>query len=206
MRTVKFIDGGIVLKRKRSRLAAHVWVAAAAVLLCTGTYLADYLTGGDILLFNYIAASASLAGIALITVRMPGIVWLPVLGFACFTQYFGMMLNFYDRYRWYDLAMHGSSGVLLVLVGFYVYQLLTRRQGNGYPAYALPVVFSTLFSVAGAAVWEIYEFSVDSLLGLHTQLGSLYDTMTDIVAGSAGAAVGALVLFGILIGKRRLPR
>ena len=99
-----------------------------------------------------------------------------------------------------------TGGVLLVLVGFYVYQLLTRRQGNGYPAYALPVVFSTLFSVAGAAVWEIYEFSVDSLLGLHTQLGSLYDTMTDIVAGSAGAAVGALVLFGILIGKRRLPR
>ena len=46
------------------------------------------------------------------------------------------------------------------------------------------VVFSLLFAIACAGVWEIWEFSTDQIFGFTAQNNSLHDTMWDIICGT----------------------
>ena len=59
------------------------------------------------------------------------------------------------------------------------------------------------FSIAGAGIWEIYEFTADNLLGINMQ-GDNTNTMGDIISGT----LGALTWFGIrtLMHKRQQAR
>ena len=92
--------------------------------------------------------------------------------------------------------MHFSSGFLLVLVGNLLYRrLLSRAPKSASLPKLLPVLFSFFLSVAFAGLWEIYEFCGDFFFNLQAQGGSLLDTMTDIIAGSIGAVVGAFSLW-----------
>ena len=47
-----------------------------------------------------------------------------------------------------------------------------------------------MFSGAGAGIWEIFEFLADRIAGGQMQRG-MVDTVTDIIAGNAGALVYA---------------
>ena len=92
--------------------------------------------------------------------------------FTVMAQYFGSMLGGYHAISFYDLLLHFSSGILLILVGYLLYTALVRRYEIDSRAVLLPVLF----------------------FHLQAQGGSLTDTMTDIIAGSCGALIGAAFL------------
>lgn len=56
-------------------------------------------------------------------------------------------------------------------------------------------IFVILFATAAAGVWEIWEFTTDSLFGLTAQNNSLNDTMWDIICGTVVGLITAIPIY-----------
>lgn len=106
------------------------------------------------------------------------------------TQYLGSFLGFYTIFPWWDIALHLSSGILLVYSS-YVLVLIIDRKNSLYERGQIKLILliGLTVAIAGAALWEVFEFSADQLLGTNTQLGSLRDTMHDIICGIIGGSL-----------------
>lgn len=103
-------------------------------------------------------------------------------------NYLGNLNSFYDIIWWWDWALHFFSGLLLGFSGLIIIYSSSRGKNAGAsvtPAFA--AMFMFVFGVASGAVWEIFEFAMDSFFNLNMQLGSLVDTMSDIIADTAGS-------------------
>ena len=68
--------------------------------------------------------------------------------FTVMAQYFGSMLGGYHAISFYDLLLHFSSGILLILVGYLLYTALVRRYEIDSRAVLLPVLFSLFLAMA----------------------------------------------------------
>jgi uncharacterized membrane protein YjdF len=117
-----------------------------------------------------------------------------VLLFIFITMFLANEFGLYGVIPYLDKIEHLFSGVILCFVGLLMYMKMNNvgktTTRNPKPA----VWFSLFFAVAMAGVWEIFEFTTDSLFGLHSQNGSLIDTMTDIICGTVGAIATAFYL------------
>lgn len=102
--------------------------------------------------------------------------------------YLGHLNFFYDKIWWWDLAVHLYSGVIFGFSGLLVIYILNKDKNiNTYMTPAFIALFMFLFAVGSGTVWEIYEFMMDAIFNIGMQRGSLTDTMTDIIADTAGA-------------------
>ncbi len=122
------------------------------------------------------------------------------IGFVVAALWLGETRDFYGRFWWWDLALHTTSGVLLGILGFllvYVLNALPQLDMHLRPGFI--AFFAFCFAVAVGALWEIFEFAMDTLAGLNMQkpfLGApsgLTDTMWDLIVDSVGAFVLSLV-------------
>ena len=114
----------------------------------------------------------------------------------------GSALNLYHYLGFYDKFVHYTSGIVLAEGGLIlIHALAGRRHTPAEPL--LCRLFSMFFAIAGAGIWEIYEFTADNLLGINMQ-GDNTNTMGDIISGT----LGALTWFGIhtLMHKRQQAR
>ncbi len=123
--------------------------------------------------------------------------WYVVFIFGC--QWLGTYLRFYDKFIWWDVLLHFTSGFLLGYIGLVLlmsldpsYSLFKTKR------YIIIALFVFAFSVMGATIWEICEYTADQLLGTFTQLGSLKDTMEDIINGTVSAFLFALYTYMVL--------
>lgn len=108
------------------------------------------------------------------------------------TQWLGTYLRLYDSLIWWDIMLHFSSGILLGYVGILLLIWLDKDNLTaGNNKLIMIVLFSFLVSISGAVFWEIMEFLSDTFIGSNTQLGSLQDTMEDMIYGTIGAALFA---------------
>ncbi|MDJ0824378.1 MAG: hypothetical protein QNJ16_02630 [Rhodobacter sp.] len=118
------------------------------------------------------------------------------------TLFLGESFDFYERYWWWDIALHATSAVGFGLVGFVCIFLLFEGDRYAAPAWAM-AFFSWCFAVAIGAAWEIFEFAVDTLFGTNMLKSGLPDTMGDLIVDVIGAAVGALSGYLYLLGLER---
>ncbi|MBQ5321641.1 MAG: hypothetical protein J6K88_06280 [Oscillospiraceae bacterium] len=104
---------------------------------------------------------------------------------------FGTTLSFYGKFPFWDLFMHGLFGLVAALVLYIlIVPLLKDKAWNiGF----LSVQF--LAVMGAAALWEIFEYTSDIILGGDTQrvqvsisegVNPVKDTMTDIIITAAG--------------------
>lgn len=185
--------------RKNLTLAGCFTVLYSLVYLICGAVLKmDTPAGTPMTFFAFFETLGTLLLVTVFLHRFQPMYFYGIVLFACFAQFGGAMLNFYDFIPIYDLLLHGASGILLVLMGHYLLSLLLRKQPKLKLPGSVTLWFSWLFATASAGVWEIFEFTMDQLFGLDCQLNSLPDTMTDIIAGTVGAIAGAAILWAIL--------
>lgn len=105
----------------------------------------------------------------------------------------GEYFNLYGRFLWWDDMLHFTSGLLIGYIALLALHIDDRKKSAvSGPWFAAVYVFA--LAVTSAAVWEIFEFSVDRLAHGHMQYG-LVDTMTDIIEGSIGGLIMAFVGF-----------
>lgn len=98
--------------------------------------------------------------------------------------------DFYERFWWWDLLLHGVSAMITGIIGFlsiYVFYMTHRIRVE--PIYVAVLTFG--LAVAVGTIWEIFEFLADWSLGLNMQKSGLVDTMTDLMINAAGAIVAA---------------
>ena len=100
----------------------------------------------------------------------------------------GETADYYNRFWWFDLILHSSSGILIGLVGFIIiYFFLYTNKINANPF--MVVVFSVSFSLAAGVLWEIFEFIMDLTFGFNMQKTGNVDTMSDLIVDFLGACI-----------------
>ena len=117
------------------------------------------------------------------------------------TLFLGEVFDFYERFWWWDVLLHGSSAVGFGIIGFlFIFYLF---QGDRYaaPPWALALI-AFCFAVSIGAIWEIFEFAMDQIFGLNMQKSGLVDTMTDLIVDCIGASIGAVSGFFWLKGRQ----
>ena len=120
--------------------------------------------------------------------------------------FLGEVRSFYYKFKWWDSFLHGTSSLMLGFFGFMVISIINRDENtvlNLSPFFLC--LFAFCFAVTVGALWEIYEFTFDGLLGLNMQKfmtsdgtvltghAALADTMKDIITDSAGALVAVII-------------
>ncbi len=115
--------------------------------------------------------------------------------------FLGEVHGYYTRFWWWDLILHASSGIVLGFIGFLMlYVLYAEKKIRAKPLTIC--FFSFCFAMAIGALWEIFEFAMDSSFGLNMQKSGLSDTMWDLIVDAAGAIVASGLGFLYLKGRR----
>lgn len=118
----------------------------------------------------------------------------------------GSIWKLYSIFEFYDIIMHFVSGVLIVIIAYSVISNSKNISANLF--WTMLICFS--IAMMCGAVWEIWEFSCDGILGYNAQhtLGmsgrdAIMDTMIDIICDFVGAIVACV---GIAIVKCRMNK
>jgi len=106
----------------------------------------------------------------------------------------------YERFWWWDAALHTGAGFILGYIGFLVLYIKVQQKKVEATRLLLALIIFC-FALAFGAVWEIFEYAVDVILGGNLQRGSLRDTMWDLIVDGVGALVIARIGVGIIFDK-----
>ena len=138
-------------------------------------------------------------------VQIPPEFELLAIAFIFASLFLGEVRGYYTRFWWWDIALHTSSGLLLGIIGFLLVYVLNETEDIGlHMTPGFVAFFAFLFAVAIGALWEIFEFAMDSFFGMNMQkpmLGDpsgLTDTMWDMIVNTVGALVIAVLGYGYL--------
>jgi uncharacterized membrane protein YjdF len=141
----------------------------------------------------------------LLRVFIPPEFVLLAIGFIFASLFLGEVHDYYARFWWWDIALHSTSGFLLGIVGFLLVHVLNETEDIGVhmkPGFV--AFFAFLFAVGMGALWEIFEFSMDSFFGMNMQkpmLGDpsgLTDTMWDLIVDTLGALIIAVLGYSFI--------
>jgi len=125
------------------------------------------------------------------SIRLPPSFTVGITFFIFATIFLGEAADFYNRYWWWDLAMHGGSALGFGLAGFLFAFLMFEDEEYRAPPWALSFIGFTIAMSIGA-LWEIFEWTVDLTFGTRMQKSGLTDTMGDLVVNMIGGGFGAL--------------
>ncbi|MGH7021395.1 MAG: hypothetical protein ACREEY_16065 [Brevundimonas sp.] len=176
-----------------------ILIGAAVAGFLTGEFSITFVAAGTLLLSLVPIWVGEKIGVALPTAFVSAIA-----AFLCATLLLGEVGDFYERYWWWDVVLHGGSAVAFGLVGSLLMLMLVK--GNRLTAAPFTVAFFAFcFAVMIGAVWEIWEFTLDQLFGLNTQKSGLVDTMWDLIVDTAGAIIGAGAGWAYLKGRQNGP-
>lgn len=129
----------------------------------------------------------------------------------------------YDYFPQWDMVLHSLSGVLFAAVGLGLASVVLRNQPEGKRKVIASAMFTLFFSLTVGYLWEIFEFTVDSIDPSMTTQGwadgilesypdgtylvssrrgtAILDTMGDMILHLAGSLVILIPLF-ILFWKK----
>lgn len=150
-----------------------------------------------------------------INVQMPKAMETAFVGFCFASLVMGDLLDFYGRFPWWDMVLHGISGTMLGILGYAIFSILNANVAN-VPPLCMPI-WIICFAMASGAMWEIWEYATDGIFGLNSQefltssgtfdhaaplqgRAALKDTMEDLILDLAGSAIIAIPAY---FGMRR---
>lgn len=140
------------------------------------------------------------------SVEIPNWMYLVFVLFLFCSIYLGEVQSFYYQFKHWDAFLHAVSGGMLGSLGFSFVTLLNKSERvpvNLSPIFV--VLFAFCFAVMLGVLWEIYEFTLDGLLGLNMQKfaqsdgtlltgrAALANTMKDLILDCTGAFVMSVI-------------
>lgn len=140
------------------------------------------------------------------SISIPNFMYVLYFIFLFCAIYLGEVRNFYYAIPFWDLILHAFSGAMLGALGFAIIIMLNNSKGINLqlsPFFSAAVAFC--FALAIDALWEIYEYLIDSTLGLNMQkymlkdgtllVGreALADTMEDIIVDAVSALAISII-------------
>ncbi|HEY6919175.1 MAG TPA: hypothetical protein VI412_07925 [Tabrizicola sp.] len=123
--------------------------------------------------------------------RLPPSFLAAIALFVLATLYLGEVQDFYDRFWWWDLALHFGSAMGFGILGFLLVFMLFQGDRYAAPPWAVGALSFCLAMTVGV-VWEIFEYAMDTLFGFNMMKSGLPDTMGDLIVDAVGAALAAL--------------
>lgn len=117
------------------------------------------------------------------------------------TLFLGEVVDFYNRYWWWDIALHFGSAMGFGLIGFLFIFMLFEGDRFAAPPYAIAIL-SFAVAVSIGALWEVFEFGMDQIFGMNMQKSGLVDTMGDLIVDAIGAGLAAMSGYFYLKGHR----
>lgn len=136
--------------------------------------------------------------------NIPPLFHLVLLVFIFASMYLGELQEYYLIYWWWDLVLHGTSGVIFGFIGLVMVYILNNKPGISVMLSPLFVaLFSFTFAIAVGVIWEIFEYTMDQLLKINMQKSGIDDTMWDLLVDALGALLAAWVGYHYLSGERR---
>ncbi|MCV2868565.1 hypothetical protein OEW28_07980 [Defluviimonas sp. WL0002] len=133
-------------------------------------------------------------------IRLPVRFFAWIVLFIFGTIFLGEAFDFYHRYWWWDVILHGGSAVGFGLAGFLFVFMLFKGDRYAAPAWAVAFI-SFCFALSIGTLWEIFEFAMDQLFGFNMQKSGLLDTMGDLIVDTIGASIGAIAGLAYLKGQ-----
>lgn len=132
--------------------------------------------------------------------RMPTGLKVSLIAFCFCALILGDVADFYGRFVWWDLLLHGLSGILL---GISAYTILNAICKSGATFSAIWII---CFVLGIGSLWEMMEYVTDGIFSLNSQQfltstgtfdesvplpgrEALRDTMEDMLMNLAGAAI-----------------
>lgn len=115
--------------------------------------------------------------------------------FIFLAQFLGCVVNLYNIISWYDLFTHFLSGIFTFVLGFIV---LKRFNVYNSKNKVMNIIFCLGFVAIVALLWEIFEFSMDNLIGSNLQHNldtGVNDTMEDLIVATLGGVISSLYMF-----------
>lgn len=125
--------------------------------------------------------------------------------FLVLTLFFGSINNFYEKFSWYDAILHFGSGLILTPWAFVIMRSLNRRGKNVSVSPVFISFFASCFSVALAALWEMYEFGYDIFLNGEMTESGLPDTLGDMITNLVGTLIIAVYAYIFMKRRKRIP-
>ena len=125
-----------------------------------------------------------------------------IVAFIGGSLFLGEVFDFYNRFWWWDLIMHGGSAIGFGLIGFVLVFMMFQGDRYAAPPFAV-AFFAFCFALAIGAMWEIFEFGMDQIFGLNMQKSGLMDTMWDLIVDFVGALIGAGSGYAYLNGRAK---
>jgi hypothetical protein len=148
-------------------------------------------------------------------IKLPNLLQFFIILFIYASIFLGEVNQFYDRFWWWDSALHFSSGIALGFIGFLVtYILYKTNKIRTDPIFI--AIFSLMFAISLGVFWEIYEFSADQFSGADMQKArdlnkndefcdtrvGVIDTMFDLILDTSGALIAAVAGYLFIIKKK----
>lgn len=143
-------------------------------------------------------------------VVIPAVFELLAIAFVFASLFLGEVRGFYTRFWWWDIVLHTASGFLLGIIGFLLVHVLNEiKEVDLHLKPGFVALFAFLFALGMGTLWEVFEFSMDSLFGMNMQkamsgdASGLTDTMWDLIVDAVGALVVSMLGYIYLKTARR---
>ena len=115
--------------------------------------------------------------------------------------FLGEIRSYYAKFWWWDIVLHTSSSIAIGFAGFLIlYVLYYKYRIDSKPIWL--VVFAFCFGLAIGSLWEIFEFSMDHLVGTSMQKSGLRDTMADLIVDAIGSGLTSFIGYFYLQGRK----
>ncbi len=149
---------------------------------------------------------------------VPGVMCILYYVFLYCAIFLGEIFSFYYRIPIWDSILHAMSAAMLGALGFILVDWLNKDEHVKISMNPLFVsLFAFSFALMIGTLWEIYEFSFDSILGLNMQKAkledgtplignaALSDTMKDLIIDALAALAVAVTGFFTNLKKAKKP-
>ncbi len=183
-----------MVKRLFSRLSVGILITNAVRLVLILGFISAFFRGRDLAMaFCVIAFVATFASILLekFGIKTGSEMQITILLIIYGALFLGEVRGFFANLWWWDILLKGIATLALSFVGLTVILLLEEREHlDSSPFMVITLAFALSFTMG--AIWEILEFSLDSIFGFGLQqIGTGVIEIDLIITGVSAFIVSA---------------